>query len=115
MRYVLGPSFAFTIPPPPPPPVGVDMAASIVSTDPTGVALSFTSPSQPVNVPSEVRVYLAAAGSSLPATADEWISSGHAYTSSAPSLSPDGGQVTIGYPSVPPGDYLGQVIIGYPD
>lgn len=117
MRYVLGPTFNHTVivPDAPQPGQPVDMVASVLSVDATGVAVSFAAPSQPVNIPAEVRVYLAPVGSPLPGDADAWVASSYHVSAAQPAIDPAaGGTCSIPMPMVDPGDYFGQVVVGYP-
>ncbi len=120
MRYVLGPGFgpvSITVPPvvPPPPPAhATDLVPTLGTVDDSGVQLVFPAydPSQ-VNVPVEARVYLAPSGSTLPGDVAGWLASSLPLLIQMVAPAAAGETVKVPMPTVAPGDYLGQVLLGY--
>jgi hypothetical protein len=122
MRYVLGPSFDAktlftpgTTPTPTPVPANPDPDVTLTSVDDSGVNLTFPGfdPAKH-NTPTEIRCYLVPSGTALPATADEWIASSHPVSTAGAAIAPPDPSVKVPLPAVPFGDYLGQVLIGFP-
>lgn len=117
MRYVLGPGFGpvtVASPDEPRPADKPDAIPTIGSVDAQTVTLQFPSAADAFVFPSEVRNYLIPSGSPLPATVDDYLASSLPVSID---LFPADGRDTIsfGLPIVPPGDYLGQVVLGFPD
>lgn len=89
------------------------MACTLEGVSPAGVALKFDAPAAACNAPIEARVYLAPEGAIIPGTPDEWIGCPHPVAVAPLALTAAGGSVTTPLPAVPPGVYLGQVLLGF--
>lgn len=134
MRWTLGPSFgtvAFqtsggaeteaAVPAAPAAPAKTDVEVTVEKGIVDGAAV-VTVPAHDLathNPPSEVRVYAVPEGATAPSSADELVNppagaTSHAFgTFDATALAGVGGDAPVPLPSVPDGNYLLQVVVGF--
>lgn len=103
--------------PDPSKPVLADVIATLVSFSPDQVVVAFPSFNPAAaQAPIETRVYLAPAGSALPADAAAWAASPFPYSTSNVAVGPEGApNYAVPVPTAPVGDYLGQVLHFFAD
>ena len=118
MRYVLGPTAAYEIDATPPPvvapPAKADVVVSIASINPTAVKVAIPAYDLAVsNKLMEVRAYLLLSGQPVPDNAAGYVGSQIPFATLDTSAIQAGQEVTITLPSVAPGKYLCQLVMGF--
>jgi hypothetical protein len=122
MRYVLGPSMAsvgLTAVPPepapaPPPAVLHDVEVTIGQADDHGVVLVVPAFDPTTHqAAAEYKVFLAPEGSAFPADVHGWLGSPFPVSTLEHTPNPAGESVTVPMPTVPPGAYLLQTVLGF--
>ena len=122
MRYVLGPSVASvgltTVPPEPPAPPApvslIDVEVTIASAGDTGVEIVVPAYDATTHqAPAEYKVFLAPEGSTFPTDVHGWLSSPFAVSTLDATPAAAGETVNVPMPSVAPGAYFLQTVLGF--
>lgn len=115
-RYVLGPNFG-SIEYPEETPSKFDLYPAVVSAGSQGIVLDYP-PFDPnaEQAPTRTLVYLLPEGHAQPQDAQSWVDSSYPYSQSDAPISPAGEPAyVVPAPIAPPGHYLGQVVLEFPD
>lgn len=120
MRYVIGPGFGYQVgpatPAAPSAPAKTDPAVSVLGLDQAAQTVSLQIPAYDpatANTIGEVRAYLVPSGQPAPADGPGYVASVFPFTAGDVSAVQAGAEVALKLPSVPPGPYVGAVVIGY--
>lgn len=126
MRWEIGPNYGHVTRkravPPPPPPAKADIAVAAKSYDAATETVTVEVPAYDLathNELAKVRVYAVPAGTSLPATGDDWVKSSHPFTEFESVGHVEGFAVGIELPAIPADvpadvvDFFAQIILGF--